>query len=199
MSRFGAKFLRTATEIVAKWRSLIVTAVLVTLGLVTLVFLPTLEATGFQTEKPEVLTRVESPVVLRTRPEWFEFVLTKDLLDSRNLLSTLGARQKGHVYLVMRNFRVEVDPGVLYAVYLTPDPKKTKTTRKWLVGHINFYSAGQLTYPNDVFFSFDVTWTLRKISELRRSTDKLALFITPTGQPAPDSKVTVGQVQLVVQ
>ena len=99
----------------------------------------------------------------------------------------------------MKNFQVEVDPGVLYAVYLTPDLKKTKTTRKWLVGYMNFYNAGRLTSANDVFFSFDVTVTLRKISELRRSTHKLTLLITPTSQAAPDSKVTVGQVQLVAQ
>lgn len=199
MSGFGAKFLRTTTAIVAGSRPRIVVVVLITLNLITLVCVPTRGATGFQTEKPEVLMSVESPIVLRTRPEWFAFALTKDLSGSRNLLSTLGANQKGHVYLVMRNFQVEVDPGVLYAVYLTPDPKKTKTTRKWLVGHINFYNAGQLTSPNDVFFSFDVTVTLGKISEHHRSTDKLALFITPNGQAAPNSKVTIGQVQLVVQ
>lgn len=199
MSGFGAKLLRTAMEIVVESRSRIVAAALVALGLMTLVSVSTPGAIQLQTEKPEVLTSVEAPVVLRTRPERFEFVLSKDVSGNRSLLSTLRVSQKARVYLVMRKFQVEVDPGVLYAVYLTPDPKRRKTTRKWLVGHINFYNAGQLTSSNDVFFSFDVTVTLRKISELRRTTNNLAVFITPTGQAAPDSKVTVGRVQLVVQ
>ena len=185
--------------IVAESRSLIVVAALMTLGLVTPASVLTREATGFQIDKPEILTSVESPVVLRTRPERFEFELTKDSSGGRNLLSILTASQNRHVHLVMRNFQVEVDPGVLYAVHLAHGPKKSKTTRKWLVGHINFYNAGQLTTRNDVFFSFDVTETLRKISEHHRSTDKLALFITPTGEAEPSSKVTIGLVQLVVQ
>ena len=197
MSGFHAKFLRTATQLVAESHSRIVAAA-VTLALMTLISIPTRGATGFQTGKPEVLTSIESPVVLRNSPERFEFALTKDSSGSGDLLSTLGVGQKGNVYLVMRNFQVEVDPGVLYAVYLTPD-KKTKTTRKWLVGYINFYNAGRLTSANDVFFSFDVTATLRKISELRRSTHKLTLLIAPTSQAAPDSKVTVGEVHLVAQ
>ena len=189
----SAKFVRTAIEFFVHSSSRIIVAAL---ALTTFAYIPTHAAIRLHVGDPEVLMAVESPVVLRRKPQRFELVLTKESSGTgRNFSSIFSAAEKRHVYLVMKRFQVEVDPAVLYAVHLAHAPTKSQTNRKWLVGYINFYNSTS----NDVFFSVDVTKTLRKITESHRSADKLALFLTPTGAAAPDSKVTIGQISLVMQ
>ena len=110
---------------------------------------------------------------------------------------------KRKLYLVIKNLRAEVHPGVLYHVYLgLPEGTQPKGARQYQVGTINFFNAvphqnhgdSQSGNANNKFYSFEVTEAARKTLK-----DKPSVTIAPFGEPAAEAKPMVGEVSLVEQ
>lgn len=102
------------------------------------------------------------------------------------------------LYLVFKNLQTEQQPGELYHVYLNVDPGKTPNKSEQPAGVLNFYNARK-DPRTDVFFSFDVTDALRKLSAEKQLTDSLTLTIIPAEPPAAGAVPTIGQIELVEQ
>ena len=102
------------------------------------------------------------------------------------------------LYLVFKNLQTDQQPGELYHVYLNVDPGKTPNKSEQPAGVLNFYNARKDPRA-DVFFSFDVTDALRKLSAEKQLTDSLTLTIIPAEPPAAGAVPTIGQIELVEQ
>lgn len=97
-------------------------------------------------------------------------------------------------FLVIRGLRVDVDPGVLYHVYLgLPAGAKPAAKDPRYVGTINFYGVPPNASPERAFFSFDVTDAMRA---LRGKKDANTVTFYPGGQAASGAKVTIAKVEI---
>ena len=101
-------------------------------------------------------------------------------------------------YLVFKNLQTDEQPGELYHVYLNVEPGKTPNTSDQPAGILNFYNARKEPRA-DVFFSFDVTEALRKLSAEKQLAESLTLTIIPAEPPAAGAVPTIGQIELVEQ
>ncbi len=101
-------------------------------------------------------------------------------------------------YLVFKNLQTNEQPGELYHVYLNVEPGKTPNTSDQPAGVLNFYNARKEPRA-DVFFSFDVTEALRKLSAEKQLAESLTLTIIPAEPPAAGAVPTIGQIELVEQ
>jgi hypothetical protein len=101
-------------------------------------------------------------------------------------------------YLVFKNLQTDKQPGELYHVYLNVEPGKTPNTSDQPDGVLNFYNARKEPRPT-LFFSFDVTEVLQKLSAQRQLTESLTLTIIPAEPPAAGAVPTIGQIELVEQ
>ncbi len=102
------------------------------------------------------------------------------------------------LYLVFKDLQTEKQPGELYHVYLNVEPGKTPSKAEQPAGVLNFYNARKDPRP-DVFFSFDVTDALRKLSAEKQLSESLTLTIIPAEPPAAGAVPTIGQIELVEQ
>lgn len=117
----------------------------------------------------------------------------------QSLSARIAQRAPGKsLYLVFRNLQTEKQPGELYHVYLNVEPGKTPNKSEQPAGVLNFYNARK--EPNaDIFFSFNVTDALRKLSAEKQLTESLTLTIIPAERPEPGAVPTIGQIELVEQ
>ena len=102
------------------------------------------------------------------------------------------------LYLVFKNLQTDNQPGELYHVYLNVEPGKTPNTSEQPAGVLNFFNARKDPRA-DVFFSFDVTEALRKLSAEKQLPESLTLTIIPAEPPAAGAVPTIGQIELVEQ
>ena len=102
------------------------------------------------------------------------------------------------LYLVFKNLQTEKQPGELYHVYLNVEPGKSPNKGEPPAGVLNFYNARKEPRA-DIFFSFDVTDALRKLSAEKQLTESLTLTIIPAEQPEAGAVPTVGRIELVEQ
>jgi hypothetical protein len=101
-------------------------------------------------------------------------------------------------YLVFKNLQTDKQPGELYNVYLNVEPDKTPNTSEQPDAVLNFYNARKEP-RTDLFFSFDVTEVLQKLSSERQLAESLTLTIIPAEPPAAGAVPTIGQIELVEQ
>jgi hypothetical protein len=120
------------------------------------------------------------------------------LLASR--LDTL--KQGRSIYLVVRDLRTELQPGVLYQVYLNlPAGAKPIKNDPHYVGSLNFFNAGdEGPEPKaDFFFSYDITVVARKLRARGLLSGQTTLTVLPAAAPLTASAPKIGRIELVEQ
>ncbi len=104
--------------------------------------------------------------------------------------------QAPRVFLVLRDLRIDAQPGVLYSVFLERPDAETGENTPVLVGVINFFNALpkdlQAAGDGEHFFSFDVTDIAVEIARQGEATPQVT--IAPTGTPAGEAAPVVGEV-----
>jgi len=112
---------------------------------------------------------------------------------TRVAVSLPKAKSSRRLYVVIRGLRVDVDPGVLYHLYLDlPAGAKPAANDPRFIGTINFYGVPPNASPDRAFFTFDITDSARK---LRSKKDTTITFV-PGGPAAPGAKVTIARVEI---
>jgi tyrosinase len=112
-----------------------------------------------------------------------------------------------HLYVIAKNLRAEVQPGVVYHVYFdlpagtTPKPGKRDPH---YVGTLNFFDAhdhegGSEAAGTAKFRSFDVTRVAKNLQATKRLSANPGLIIAPANQPEADAKPVVGEITVVEQ
>ena len=144
------------------------------------------KTTGAVTLKPEGVR-----VTLELVPE--------ERQKSQSLSARIAKLGSGKcLYIVFKNLQTNEQPCELYHVYLNVEPGKTPNTSDQPDGVLNFFNARKDARA-DVFFSFDVTETLRKLSAEKQLAESLTLTIIPAEPPAAGAVPTIGQIELVEQ
>lgn len=114
-----------------------------------------------------------------------------------------------HLYLVAKNLRANVQPGVVYHVYFdlpagtTP---KGGASDPHYVGTINFFDAkhgeqggGMEAMGTAKFRSFDVTQVAKNLLAKKSLSANPTLTIAPVAQPNAEARPVVGEITLVEQ
>jgi len=108
------------------------------------------------------------------------------------------------LYVIVKNLRADLDPGVLYHVYLElPSATSPAKGSANYIGTIHFFDATGHDHdatPGDgpeKFFSFDVTALAKRLLAARKLGEKPTITIAPTGKPASDAKPVVGDISFV--
>jgi len=114
-----------------------------------------------------------------------------------------------HLYVVAKNLRADVQPGVLYHVYFDlPPGTKPKPGKRdpHYIGTLNFFDAmttdhggGSEAMASDTFLSFDATRVAKNLHLTKRLSTKPTLTIAPAKQPEADAKPVVGEITVVEQ
>jgi tyrosinase len=144
-----------------------------------------------------VLLRAQ-PVRINLEPSGAAAVLGDDII---NRVRTLRADRR--LYLVLRNLQTQIQPGVVYQVYLElPAVASAGAARNFLVGTINFFGAEAHEHGAAVqnrFFSFDITQLARTLVARSRLSANPSVTIAPAGQPAADASPVIGEITLYEQ
>lgn len=116
------------------------------------------------------------------------------------------------LFLVLRDLQTDVQPGVLYHVYLEAPAAEGQPPEAHLVGSINFFDAedhedhggadAEGATPADAarpekFHSFDVTELVRRLAAADRLSGTPRVTIAPADAPAAEAEPLVGEVRLV--
>lgn len=102
-------------------------------------------------------------------------------------------------YIILRDLRAEIPPGVLYELYLDVEPGQSpKVDDARRIGSINFYDANRPAGAEN-FRRFDVTALVRQLSGERRLTTETALTLVPNGVVDAGANPTIGKIELMVE
>ncbi|HEV3298202.1 MAG TPA: hypothetical protein VG055_01080 [Planctomycetaceae bacterium] len=109
------------------------------------------------------------------------------------------------LYLLLRDFRANAQPGVLYSVYLDlPHNPSREMEKQHFVGIVNFFNARAIPNPPRLqksrhFVSFDITRLVKGLAAAGTLEHKPVVTIVPAGTPANDSKPVIGEISIVEQ
>jgi tyrosinase len=111
------------------------------------------------------------------------------------------------VFVVIKGLKADVQPGVLYDVYLQlPEGTAPEKGADFRIGTLSFFDTGhgdhavQGAGAQPKFVSFDITDLVGKLAARKAlDTGKLDLTFAPLGQPAANAKPVVGEVSIVEQ
>jgi tyrosinase len=160
--------------------------------------------------KNKVAAVKSAPIKLSSKP-------VKVKLDSLPVSAdaappTLEARVKSlqggqNLFIVIKDLQVNIQPGVLYHIYLDlPDDSKKEQMKPHYVGSVNFFHAeqhenhGHESMPNarpERFISFNITSLAKQLADKKLLTDKPTLTIAPAGEPAEGSQPIIGTIEVV--
>jgi tyrosinase len=136
------------------------------------------------------------PVVLGDAPT--QVALAPITADETLASRAASLRQGRRLYLLIRGLRVDVDPGVIYNVYLDlPARAKPAANDRRHIGIINFYGVPPGSSPDRVFFSFDITDAARTLLGRKSLPDTTTVTFYPGSQAAKGASVTVARVEIV--
>jgi hypothetical protein len=120
-----------------------------------------------------------------------------------SVVETLAPGKK--LYVILKDFRTNTQPGVLYTAYLNLPEKATPAeTREHVIGVINFFNATISPDPahassSNRFVSFDITNLAKKLLASGRLKDNAMVTLVPRGVPDDDAKPIIGEVTIVEQ
>ncbi len=138
------------------------------------------------------------PVTINLEPSGAATGLGDDII---NRVRTL--RPDRRLYLVLRNLQTQIQPGVVYQVFLElPAAASAASARNFLVGTINFFGAEAHEHgaaAQNRFFSFDITQLARALVTRNRLSANPSVTIAPAGQPAADASPVIGEITLEEQ
>jgi tyrosinase len=113
------------------------------------------------------------------------------------------------LFLVLRNLQTDLQPGVLYNVYLElPAAATAQTSNARRVGVIHFFDAevGHAGHAGaaaggapDKFFSFDITALAKTLAASGQLGAKPQVTIAPAGQPESSAQPVVGEITIEEQ
>jgi tyrosinase len=111
------------------------------------------------------------------------------------------------VFVVLKGLSSEVQPGVLYDVYLQlPQGTAPKEGGGYRIGTLSFFDTGHGDHTavgagaEAKFVSFDVTALVATLAGKKMlDTRKLNLTFAPVGQPAAAAKPVIGEISIVEQ
>jgi tyrosinase len=105
--------------------------------------------------------------------------------------------------VVVRNLKTDVEPEVLYHIYLElPAGAPGDAGKDYYVGSINFFGRNHShegSGGDDKFYSFDITDLAKRLKAKGLLTDKAELTIAPAGTPVAEAKPVIGEVSIVEQ
>jgi tyrosinase len=103
--------------------------------------------------------------------------------------------------LVLNNIQTNVQPGVIYHLWLQLPASAGNAETDHYIGAINFFGREHAHEGSnaDKFYSFDITDLAKKLKAKGEIADKAELTIAPAGTPAADAKPVIGDVSLVEQ
>src|SRR5213079_2913929 len=98
--------------------------------------------------------------------------------------------------LVLNNLQTNVQPGVIYHLWLQLPATASSGSTEHYVGNINFFESEHQHEGStaDKFLSFDITDLAKKLKAKGEIADKAELTIAPAGTPAADAKPVIGDV-----
>jgi tyrosinase len=150
-----------------------------------------------QVEKFTTLLHAPSTrLALTGSPVRVQLKLSDEPEAKKDLLSNMKAASPQRHYLVLTGLEANVQPGVLYHVYLgLPEGATPKPNDPHKVGIINFFDAVPVegAHTHDVSFSFDVTDAIPRL----KLENEPVVTIAPAEQPDAEAKPFVGNVALV--
>jgi tyrosinase len=114
--------------------------------------------------------------------------------------------EDGHakrLYLVLRNYRANTQPGIIYHVYLAlPAGVSGHAAEQHYVGPMSFFDAvphGHHGVGAGRTTSFDVTDVAERLRAAGLLTGHPSVTIAPAGEPATASQPIIGEISLVEQ
>ncbi len=122
--------------------------------------------------------------------------------EETTLSATLKAlKPEEHLYIVLRDLKASVPPGVLYDVYLDlPQGAHPKPEDPHIIGTLNFYNSVGVSAGNPgFFFSFDITDAAKSLQAHNLLNSRTVITISPSGTPASSPEAVVGRIELVKQ
>ena len=154
--------------------------------------------------RPIYLATITAPPPLTKVPLRFMLVPKAPELRQKRLTEHVKTLPPNHkLYLVLKNLKADVHPGVIYHVYLDlPEGASPKDAINYQVGTINFFDAVPHAGRQDShesnserkFRSFDITNIAKTVLK-----DNPSVTIAPLGEPAAEARPVVGEVSLVEQ
>lgn len=108
----------------------------------------------------------------------------------------------GKVYLVLRNYRANVQPGVIYHVYLgLPAGTTGQAAQRHYVGPLSFFGAvahqGHAGHFEGRTARFDVTAIAARLRSAGALAAAPSVTIAPAGAPAAQAQPVIGEISLV--
>jgi hypothetical protein len=105
--------------------------------------------------------------------------------------------------LVVGDQRTNVQPGVIYRLYLDlPEDVAPEGREAFLVGRLNFFNATTADDPlkapkSERFVSFDVTSVTKTLSAQGNLKSKSTVTFIPDATPAEGSRPIIGEIKLI--
>ncbi|MFL6229913.1 MAG: hypothetical protein ACJ741_14160 [Pyrinomonadaceae bacterium] len=117
------------------------------------------------------------------------------------LTSRLDTLKRGrNIYLVIRDLHTEVQPGILYHLYLDlPVDAKPLRDDPHFIGFLNFFNSAYGNSASDQFFSYDITSVARKLYARKLLGKRTTLTVYPASSAVTASAPKIGRVELLEQ
>ncbi len=123
--------------------------------------------------------------------------------ESKNRIFDLSAAAPlapdlGAYYLVIRDLRINAQPGVIYSLYLdVSEGASDEALLAHKVGDLSFFHAMpgmEMNEPNR-FVSYDITELVKRLG-ISASSGSVSLTIIPSGEPAAASEPLIGSITI---
>jgi hypothetical protein len=157
--------------------------------------------------RTELILRVAQTAELTSRPT----SVPVDLADARARIGGLLAERQATVLLDLDQVEADKQPGVVWAVYVGPEPVAEGSKTPYFVGSLALFGAGvrDETHPNHKFEAGHFAFPLNRALEawLRAGAQKLIATFVPVGilvggKPSSveaKAEVHVGRISLTVE
>ncbi|MDQ3283151.1 MAG: tyrosinase family protein [Acidobacteriota bacterium] len=153
---------------------------------------------------PRQLLRLSAPLQLSAAPVRTRLAAAPSPQATVPLgqrIQNLGANRR--LFLVLRDLRTNLQPEVLYHLYLELPATAKSGAMEFYVGNINFFDTEHRHHEagasQDKFYSFDITDLAKRLRASGHLAESAELTIAPAGKPAATAQPVIGEVTLVEQ